>query len=134
MSTATVASIVSPSTPAAPQSEPRVEIPAVATPSAAATGDVASRDDALSAEREMLDVARTALGRGDGKHALEAVDRHTRVFPRGQMSEEREAIAVQALAMLGRTDEASARGTRFRKRYPNSVLIPVIDAALDVGR
>jgi hypothetical protein len=53
-----------------------------------------------------------------------------REFPRAQMIEEREAIAVQALAKLGRTEAAATRGARFRKVYPNSVLVPVVDAAL----
>ena len=112
-----------------------------AAPSAAATGArpgapagassaAATRDANLAAERAILDVARTALGRSDAAHALEAVDRHAREFPGGQLSEEREAIAVQALVKLRRREDAAARGARFRKRYPNSVLIPVIDAAL----
>jgi hypothetical protein len=105
-----------------------------ASPSSAAPleSSASARDAALAREREILDIARTALGRGDGAHALEAIDRHAREFPRGQMTEEREAIAVQALAKLGRGDEAEARATRFRKRYPNSVLLPVIDAATNL--
>jgi hypothetical protein len=106
--------------------EPNVDSGA---PPAAPTSS--SRRDARAAERAILDVARTALGRNDGAHALEAVDRHARLYPRGQMAEEREAIAVQALVKLGRIDDAAARGARFRARYPNSVLMGVIDAALD---
>jgi hypothetical protein len=48
------------------------------------------------------------------------------------MAEEREAIGVQALAKLGRSEEANARATRFRKHYPNSVMMPVIDAAISL--
>jgi hypothetical protein len=102
-----------------------------ASPEPSAASDLA-RDGALAAERAILDVARTAIGRGDAVHALEAVNRHAREFPRGQLSEEREAIAVQALVRLGRDDDARSRGARFRKRYPDSVLVPVIDAALGV--
>jgi hypothetical protein len=100
-----------------------------ATPSAAPP---ASTKVDIAAERALLDVARTALGRGDGAHALEAVDRHAHEFPRGQLTEEREAIAVQALAKLGRCPEARKRGQAFKTRYTNSVLAPVVDAALDV--
>ena len=79
----------------------------------------------------MLDPARTALGRGDGASALLGVKKHEQRFPKGQLTEEREAIAVQALVALGRGDEARARGERFERTYPNSVLAPAVNAALD---
>ncbi len=88
------------------------------------------RDAALAREKTLLDVARTALGRGDGAHALAAVERHTKEFPRGRMREEREALAIQSLMKLGRRAEAAERGLRFQQTYPNSVLAPVVDAAL----
>jgi hypothetical protein len=113
--------------------EPEPAADAAAAPTEAPRSSAspsASSDAALAAERALLDVGRTALGRSDGAHALEAAARHAREFPRGQLSEEREAIAVQALVKLGRRAEAEARGERFRQRYPNSVLMPVIDAAL----
>jgi RNA polymerase sigma-70 factor (ECF subfamily) len=123
---------------AAPSPAAPVEIGSAASTSlapsastAVAPSSASDKDTALARERMVLDVARTALGRGDGARALEAVNRHAKEFPRGQMSEEREAIAVQALAKLGRTDDAAARGIRFRNRYPNSVLGPVVDAALE---
>jgi hypothetical protein len=100
-------------------------------PTAAPTAAPSAARDALAEERAILDVARTALGRNDGAHAMEAVERHARLYSRGQMAEEREAIAVQALVKLGRKEEAAARGARFRARYPNSVLMGVIDVALD---
>jgi hypothetical protein len=122
-----VASVVPPKVEPLP---PTIEL--VPTPPVEKTAPSASapQEGTLAAERAILDVARSALARGDGAHALEAADRHGRAFPRGQMAEEREAIAVQALVKLERLDEARARGTRFRTRYPNSVLGPVIDAAL----
>jgi hypothetical protein len=109
-----------------PSALPVASAPRLLSPPAS-SADV---DAALARERSILDVARTALGRNDGPHAFEAVERHGREFPRGQMSEEREAIGVLALVKLGRKDDAAARGARFRKRYPSSVLLPVIDAAL----
>ncbi|MBL9113091.1 MAG: hypothetical protein JNM74_27635 [Myxococcales bacterium] len=94
-----------------------------ATPSRAAGGSD------LSAERAVLDVARTALGRGDPAHALASTDEHARRFPRGALSEEREAIAVQALAQSGRADEARSRALRFKKDHPESILLPAVLAA-----
>jgi hypothetical protein len=109
---------------------PSVSAPS-ATTSAAAPAPAAS--DSLSAERALLDPARIALGKGDGANALAAVDRHAAKYPTGKLAEEREAIAVQALVRLGRKDEARARGARFLSRYPQSVLSPAVEAALDAG-
>jgi hypothetical protein len=86
--------------------------------------------DSLTAERALLDPARTALGRGDGANALALAGKHEQRFPTGKLAEEREAIAVQALAALGRKDEARIRGERFLSRYPGSVLTPALRAAL----
>jgi len=84
----------------------------------------------LDAERILLDPGRTALGRHEGQRALEAVRAHEKRFPNGALVEEREAIAVQALVLVGRKDEAAARGARFLTRYPGSVLRPVVESAL----
>lgn len=84
----------------------------------------------LSAERRVLEIAAAALGRGDWGAALDAVERHTRQFPQGQLEEEREALAVQALARSGRSDEAAVRAARFRARFPDSPLLSTVDAAL----
>ena len=86
----------------------------------------------LAAERTMLDVARTALGRGNGANTLVACDDHARRFPRGALAEEREAIAVQALVLEHRGDEARARAERFRKTHPRSILLPAVLAAAGV--
>jgi hypothetical protein len=102
--------------------------------SAPAASSTESPDATLARERAILDVARTAVGRGDAPHALEAVEHHQREFPHGQLVEEREAIAIQALARLARFDEAHARASRFHRRYPHSVLLPVVDAAVESAR
>ncbi len=96
-----------------------------------ASAPVQQRPDTLSEERALLDPARTALGRGDGASALSGVQKHEQRFPKGQLTEEREAIAVQALVALRRGDEGRARGERFKRTYPNSVLAPAVNAALD---
>jgi hypothetical protein len=130
--------------------EKRVEVPAetvshpvtvhpVEVPSASASVSASASappppsapvGDTLAAERSVLDPARTALGRGDGASALDAVNRHAARYPSGKLGEEREAIAVQALVQLHRADEARARGARFHARYPGSVLAAAVDAAL----
>ncbi|HEY8076140.1 MAG TPA: hypothetical protein VIF62_18570 [Labilithrix sp.] len=86
--------------------------------------------DSLAQERTILDPARIAIGRGDGARALDAVHNHEARFPTGKLSEEREAIAVQALVLAHRDADARARGARFLARWPGSVLRPAVEAAL----
>jgi hypothetical protein len=125
-----------PSSPAPTSAPSAVVVPAVVIPPApsAVVAAPVVNVDTLARERTMLDEAKQALGKGDASGALETTRRHEREFPRGQLSEEREAIAVQALVRLGRSEDATARGQRFRSRYPNSVLIPAIDLALEKSK
>ncbi len=85
---------------------------------------------ALAAESALLDIARTALARGEPDHALAAVGRHASQFPHGLLAEEREALAVKALAQSGRAADAHARANRFRARYPESLFSTAIDSSL----
>jgi hypothetical protein len=95
------------------------------TPSATATGS----SDAV-AEHAILDEARNALGRGDAATALAAVERHQARYPQGALAEEREVLAIRALASSDRMNEAHARAARFKARHPQSMFLPAIDAAL----
>jgi hypothetical protein len=98
-----------------------------AVPATPASG--APKDPALARERTLLDMARTALGRGDATSALSAVDTHAREFPRSQLAEEREVIAVQALAAAGRLPEAKRRAAAFHDAFPSSPLAAIVDEA-----
>lgn len=95
-----------------------------------AGGDGAARDDRLRRERQLLDIARTAVARKDGTAALDAVGRHARDFPQGRLTEEREALRVQALLLLGRKDEARKRAEDFKDEHPESLMLPGIAPAL----
>jgi len=95
-----------------------------------ASGESAKLTGNMAAERRLLDVARTALGRGNGVDALAACDEHARKFPNGLLAEEREAIAVQALVESKRLPEARVRSDRFRQSYPKSILLPAVAAAV----
>jgi hypothetical protein len=79
-------------------------------------------------ELKVLQPARAAVARGDFSSALSSIAEHQRRFPNGQLSEEREALRVQALSGLGRTDEATRAAIAFRKRFPGSVLISRMQA------
>lgn len=84
----------------------------------------------LSAERRILDEARSALLRGEAQQALDALERHRRTFPSPVLGEERDALQVQALVKAGRYAEARARGEAFGRRVPDSFYLPMVNAAL----
>ncbi|WP_394845791.1 hypothetical protein LZC95_53275 [Pendulispora brunnea] len=116
---------------AAPSATVALEIPdegAPQAPSPSAAALPTSRQ--LAGERPLLDIARAALNRGEGEEALRATDRHKSRFPSGLLAEEREALSIQALLLLNRTDDAKRRAIRFQQRYPRSVLLPAIQAAV----
>jgi len=122
-------------TPAPAESAPAPAGRATSSLARAASSAPAARTPArmsgggtLEAERAVLDVARTALGRGDGDHALRAIDEHARSFPHGALAEEREAMAIEALRLLHRDDDARARLERFRARFPTSLIRPALEA------
>jgi hypothetical protein len=92
--------------------------------------NVAGKDVGLGMERALIERARTAGARGDTASMLEALDRHARDFPAGRLTEEREALAIQALVQSGRIDEARSRAVRFRARFPTSVFLAPVNAAL----
>lgn len=96
--------------------------PAVSAPVARANSD-------LARERALLDRAREHAAHGEPSQVLEQVALHLRQYPQGKLAEEREALAIRALLTLERADEAQARARRFRAAYPNSFLLPVLDAA-----
>lgn len=102
-----------------------------ATPSATAFAPAArSPAGDPNEERALVDTARTALARGRSADALTAIDEHARRFPRGRLAEEREALAVQALALSGDRPGALTRAARFRRAFPNSIFGSSVDRAV----
>lgn len=110
-----------------------LETAPVAVPSAKPQEDAGrgGRDDGLTAERELLAIARTAVARGQGDAALSALDRHARQFPRGRLAEERESLRIQALIAAGRKDEAKDRAKDFGQRFPGSLQKKAIETSLE---
>lgn len=76
--------------------------------------------DDLAGELLLIQRAQRALARGDGAEALDAVDAHARAYPRGRLTEERDAARVLALCALGRADASRAAAARFIARHPDS--------------
>ena len=104
--------------------------PIVASAAPSSTARPAASTSSIALEQAILDTARVALGREDAAAALAATATHARRFPRGQLSEEREAIAIQALVLLHRDADAHARADAFAHAYPDSALMPAIQEAL----
>ncbi|HET9990923.1 MAG TPA: hypothetical protein VFQ65_20470 [Kofleriaceae bacterium] len=101
---------VTPPKPAVHAAPPEVEVaPPPAPPPAPPISEVT-----------LLEQARVALRGGDSTRALELADQHATSYPDGALAEEREALAIEALAKLGRRDEATAKWTKFASSYPHS--------------
>jgi hypothetical protein len=112
---------------------PAADPPVAATPATAHTAaeaapTVAPHRSASSttwhfyAEQELLDRARTLLLEGEPAAALKAIDVHRRRFPQGVLSEERDALQIEALGSAGRTDEGCRAARAFHGAHPGSLL------------
>ncbi|MEI8259347.1 MAG: hypothetical protein WCJ30_27080 [Deltaproteobacteria bacterium] len=129
------------STPAAPVIEPSAPVVPVAQavlapapqvaviPShvpvthAVASAHAAPPIDTGATSDDELDLVNRAavLTVRDPSAALALVQQHVARFPRGEHAEERERVAVRALASAGRVSEARARGEAFLRHYPDSI-------------
>ncbi|HEY1691103.1 MAG TPA: hypothetical protein VGG39_03025 [Polyangiaceae bacterium] len=140
---------VEPSPPSAesprPAKERAVVVPPVASPAAAVEASAEPRPalapggtrprlethaSTLAEERAILDRARAHLLSGEPAGALAAVDEHARLFRHGLLSEERDALRVEALVAARRFEPARAAAARFHAAYPRSMLAPAVDDAV----
>ena len=69
---------------------------------------------------QLLGAAHQALRAGTPARALELTREHATRFSSGTLTEEREAIAIEALVRLGRGADARARLARGGERFPAS--------------
>jgi hypothetical protein len=92
-----------------------------AEPTAPAPGSVPPEQvgDARE-ESRMVAAARDALRLGDPASSLGWLERAHQKFPNGVLVQEREALAIEALALSGRRDEAEKRAAAFLRDYPKS--------------
>jgi hypothetical protein len=74
--------------------------------------------------------ARDLLRSGDAKAALAALARIEAQFPRGTLSQEREALAIRALLALGERDAARRRTASFLFRYPDTPYRAALERAV----
>lgn len=77
-------------------------------------------------ELELVQRAQAALA-SDPRRALALTAEHERAFPSGEFIQEREAIAVEALAHLGQKAEAVRRARALLDRYPRTPYAPQIE-------
>ncbi len=84
----------------------------------------------LQLEGELLEKGRIAMVRGDTEGALAAVDEHLARFPAGTLTEEREALRIQALVAADRDPEARVALRGFQHSYPQSLATPALKAAI----
>lgn len=129
MTATPVVSITPPLPSAVPSTASEPSAVASHAPTIATSAAKASPSD-LSQEQAIIDAARAGLASGRPEVALEAVARHERMFPRGQLSEERDGMRILALVRAGREDEARKRADQFRRAHPTSALLSRIDDAL----
>lgn len=81
------------------------------------------------AEFALIRRAQLALAESPAQ-ALALTDEHARTFPSGELAQERELTAVEALARLGRTADASNRAQAFLARFPRTPYVARIERAL----
>jgi hypothetical protein len=112
--------------PPSPGPLPRaVERAPVARP--ARLSRTAAGGDPVTAELELLQRAHASYTRHDFSGALILVAEHARRFPKGHLTEEREALRVRSLVALGRREEAHRAAAAFGARFPRSILLPRVE-------
>lgn len=74
---------------------------------------------ARPSELGLLRDARLALHSSPAQ-ALALTEQHRMLYPRGAMAQERELIAISALASMGRRSAALSRVAEFERAFPNS--------------
>jgi hypothetical protein len=80
------------------------------------------RETMLREEGRLVGEARDSLRRGDATGALAQLEQIRARFPGGALAQEREALAIEALARSGQRAAASNRAAAFLRAYPTSQL------------
>jgi hypothetical protein len=94
----------------------RVPVPR-STPSEAETAaEPSAPESTLAEELRLVDGSRNALD-VDPTRALALAAEHRARFPAGALAPERELLAIEALLLLGRSGEATARAADFERRH-----------------
>jgi uncharacterized membrane protein YeaQ/YmgE (transglycosylase-associated protein family) len=122
-------------TPVAPMPAPVVSVAVAAPvlsrePAVPSAAPAQASPETLAAERALLARAQNQLARGDAGGALITLEALASTTKDARMVEEREALAILALADAGREDEARRKAARFNSAYPRSLFAQRIAARL----
>jgi hypothetical protein len=80
-------------------------------------------------EASLLSQAQQALKK-DPKRALALTREHKRLYPQGELSQEREVIAIEALSRLDQKSSAEQKAHEFSEKYPESAHQKKVDTTL----
>ena len=75
----------------------------------------------LVSEQRQLEVARAAVARGRYPEAIAVLRRASTRFEAGVLTEERDALLIEALVRQGEAEEAQSRAVSFARAYPGSL-------------
>jgi hypothetical protein len=89
-----------------------------------------SIESRLHAERQILASAQKALSDGKPVKAQRALHEHRTQFPKGQLTEERDALLIFCLIKEEQQEKAESNLRVFRQQYPNSLMLPAIEKAM----
>lgn len=111
----------------APPAKPPLQRPSART----STDTLAPAADTLAAEKALISAAREALARGDHATALAKLADHAREFPRGQLTEERAALRVEALCAGNKRAQGRAEAQLFLRDHPGATQAARVAAACE---
>lgn len=118
-----VASVLAAPSALSPAPAPSVSASASAAPSGAVSPLPSPRPSGASQLREesaaVLE-ARAAFRAGDARRCLALLEQARSRFPRGALGQEREALAIEALARTGQRAAAQRRAAAFLRAHPQS--------------
>ncbi|AKU94792.1 hypothetical protein AKJ09_01456 [Labilithrix luteola] len=104
--------------------------PAVAAPRVVrAAPSASSQAPVRELEFAIVQRAQAALTT-DPTRALAIAEEHARTYPAGELVQEREVVAVEALARLGRSSEAKSRANALLRRFPRTPYVPRLERAI----
>ena len=115
--------------------EPSSADSAATTPSRSTASALAPRvggsASVVESHASLLERAWQAHRRGDHGAVLALVERDAKTHPTGVLREERDALHIDALLKLGRTDEARSRAATFSAHFPASLHRALVAPAME---
>lgn len=118
-----------PEMPAVPPPESKMRKPDRPRKLPETVAPAAAPEDPLNVEVAVLKQAREALQRGQPAQALRALAEYDRLFGKGGLSEERQAMAAIALCQVQPGSKAREQAEAFIRSAPSSPLIERVRAA-----